>query len=64
MSPDFFVLIGPQGSGKSQHAGEIARLLGATQIVEDWDGVAAVPPGALALTNSQRAVGGKLQRVP
>lgn len=52
MSPDFFVLSGPQGSGKSRHAAEIARLLGATSIVDEWDGVSPVPAGALALTSN------------
>lgn len=51
MSPRFFVLCAPPGSGKSKHAREIAKLLGATSVVDEWDGVSPVPDGALAVTN-------------
>lgn len=52
MTPDFFILVGPQGSGKSKRAAEIAALLGATEVVDEWDGISPVPAGALAVTNS------------
>lgn len=52
MNPSgFFALIGPQGSGKSKHATEIARLLGATQIVDGWDGETPIPEGSLLIVN-------------
>lgn len=56
MAPEFFVLIGPQGSGKSRKATEIAALLGATSIVDPWDGRSPAPTGALLIMNSPRAL--------
>lgn len=41
----------PQRAGKSRNAEALRAMFGCTSIVEDWDGISAVPSGALVLTN-------------
>ena len=45
------IVTGPQGCGKTRLAGEIAAHFGLSSIVDEWDGRAALPTGALVLTN-------------
>lgn len=49
-TPSFF-LFGPQGSGKSRNAQQLAELLGCTSIVDEWQPGQPVPEGALVLSN-------------
>lgn len=51
-APTFF-LCGPQGSGKSTKAQQIAELLGCTSIVDEWQPGQPYPAGALVLTQTQ-----------
>ena len=53
--PFTVVIIAPQGAGKSRHAETLRAMFGCTSIVDEWDGVTPLPPGALALTNTQIA---------
>lgn len=45
------VVYAPQGAGKSQHAGALAEMFGCTHVVDEWDGIAPLDDGALALTS-------------
>lgn len=45
------IVIAPQGAGKTQQAHALAERFGCTSIVEEWDGVSELSPGALALTH-------------
>lgn len=56
-APTVFVSA-PQGAGKSRHAETLRQLFGCTQIVDEWDGSSAVPPGSLVLTNIAPVAGG------
>ena len=44
-------LIGPQGGGKSEHAAQVAKMLGLARVVDDWNGRDPVPDDALVLSN-------------
>jgi hypothetical protein len=46
------ILCGPQGIGKTRHASMLASLFGCGNIVDEWDGRDALPPGTLAITNA------------
>lgn len=41
----------PQGSGKSNAAGEVAKALGCTSVVHEWNPGQPMTPGALHLSN-------------
>lgn len=43
------VVYGPQGCGKTANAQAIADYFYCTSVVDDWDGRAPLPDGALAL---------------
>ena len=52
------ILYGEQGSGKSQLVGQLQRLYGLSNVVEEWDGkqpkttrLAELPGGCLAVSN-------------
>jgi len=45
------ILHGCQGAGKSKVAASLARRLGCTSVLDEWDGVQPIPRGALAMTN-------------
>jgi hypothetical protein len=45
------IVIAPQGAGKNRHAEALMQRFGCTHIVDEWDGVAELAPGALALCN-------------
>lgn len=45
------VIYGPQGCGKTTNASALAEHFGCVSIVDDWDGRAPLPDGALALYN-------------
>jgi len=51
-----WVIHGPQASGKTTHAKELAAMLGLRKIVDDWDGTARtfVKLNALHLTNASK----------
>jgi hypothetical protein len=49
--PHAIVIYGEQGSGKSRHADKLLAHFGKSVLVDDWDGVSALPPDALALTS-------------
>jgi hypothetical protein len=51
-----FILCGPQAAGKTLHAAQIAAGLGCSQIIDDWNGTAPLPPGALAITNGDYVI--------
>lgn len=52
LNPTVVVIVAPQGSGKTCQAQALAELLGCTCVVDCWDGISSVPPGALVLTNA------------
>jgi predicted kinase len=45
------ILHGCQGAGKSKVAASLARRLGCTSVLDEWDGRQQLPRGALAITN-------------
>lgn len=45
------IVSAPQGSEKTRLALELARMFGCTRVIDDWDGLSALPDGALVLTN-------------
>ena len=45
------ILHGAQGAGKSCSAAAVARALGCTSMVDEWDGKQAIAQGALVVTN-------------
>lgn len=45
------ILHGAQGAGKSRIAAAVARALGCTSMVDEWDGKQAVAQGTLVVTN-------------
>ena len=45
------IVCGPQGCGKTTIAVALARQLGCTRIVDDWDGKMRLAKNALALTS-------------
>lgn len=45
------VLHGCQGAGKTTIVASIARHLGCTPVLDEWDGRQPIPKGALAVTN-------------
>lgn len=47
------IVWGPAGSGKSRIGQQLALAVGATQLVDAWDGLSPLPAGALALTNAE-----------
>lgn len=47
------ILVGRQGSGKSQMAPALAERFGCTRIVDPWDGRSELSPGTLAVTNAE-----------
>lgn len=49
------IICAPQGAGKSRNAKALQALFGCSCIVDEWDGVSELPPGALALTNALAA---------
>jgi len=46
------IIVGPQGCGKTKNAQRLAKMFGHTVIVDGWDGMAKLPEGCLALTNT------------
>jgi len=57
-NPSAVYVFAPQGAGKSTHAAELARLLGCTSVVDEWDGSSPVPDGALVLAQTDVLVAG------
>lgn len=51
-TPEYVLIVAPQGSGKSSLAEELRKAFGCTHIVDEWDGLAAVERGALILTDT------------
>lgn len=47
-----YILVGPQGIGKSTHAARLAKLLGCRAIQDEWNGQDLIHPGTLAITNA------------
>ena len=47
------VITAPQGAGKSQHATALMGAFGCSRLVDEWDGVAPLQDGDLALTNAE-----------
>jgi hypothetical protein len=45
------IVVGPQGCGKTQLAGQMLDFFGCTKLLDSWEGE-PLPDGALALTNS------------
>lgn len=45
------IVCAPQGAGKSRASETLRKRFGCTHIVDEWDGVTPLAPGALALTN-------------
>ena len=45
------IVSGPQGCGKTTVSASLARRLGCTEIVDDWDGRSRLPVNSLALTS-------------
>lgn len=45
------IVHGPRGCGKTQNAAMLARYFRVSRIVDEWDGVSALPSGCLALTS-------------
>lgn len=45
------VVFGPQGCGKTRNAERLMMAYGCSRVQEEWDGLAPLPPGTLALTN-------------
>lgn len=45
------IVYGPQGCGKTLAAQAMARAMGLTQVVDEWQPGQALQPGALHLTN-------------
>jgi len=41
----------PQGAGKTHNAEALRVMFGCSSVVDGWDGIRAVPPGALVLTS-------------
>jgi hypothetical protein len=48
---EIVIVIGPQGSGKTQMGAALMRAFHATRLVDPWEGVKPLQPGDLALTN-------------
>lgn len=51
MNPAAVYVVAPAGRGKSRHAALLAELFGCRHVIDEWDGVAHVPDGALVLAN-------------
>lgn len=48
-----FVLVGPQGIGKSLNSYALANSLGVPNIQYEWDGQSRMEDGTLAITNGE-----------
>ena len=46
------IVFAPQGAGKTLHADFLMSKFNCTRLVDPWDGVTALEPGDLALTNT------------
>ena len=55
MNSNAVFFYGPQGSGKTQLAANVAQQHGCTGIVDEWWPGQAVHPGALHVTHAERA---------
>lgn len=51
--PAVVVIYGPQGCGKTRHADALQARYGCANVIDEWDGRAALPADALALTNAE-----------
>jgi len=50
-NPPTVFVSAPQGAGKTLNAGVLREMFQCTSVVDDWDGISEVPPGALVLTS-------------
>ncbi len=48
------IVTGPAGSGKTRNADAFMRAFGCSRLVDEWDGVACLRAGDLALTNLEQ----------
>jgi len=51
LQPPTVVISAPQGAGKTRNAEALRVMFGCTSVVDGWDGIRQVPPGALVLTS-------------
>ena len=51
-----FVLVGPQGIGKSLNSYALANSLGVPNVEYEWDGKSHIEDGTLAITNGDYAM--------
>ena len=47
------IVSAPAGAGKTTHAEALRQMFACSCVIDDWDGVSPVPPGALVLTNQR-----------
>lgn len=45
------IVYGNQGCGKTTHQAALAKHLGLSQIIDEWNGIDPLPDNTLALTN-------------
>lgn len=56
-SANYVMVYAPQGRGKTAHADALCAVFGCTSVLDDWDGIAPIPEGALVLTSTPFARG-------
>ncbi len=50
------IVIGKQGSGKSDAVNAIKQSIPAFEIVDQWDGISELPDNSLAITNANKII--------
>jgi len=51
LQPPTVIISAPQGAGKTRNTEALRAMFGCTSVVDGWDGIRQVPPGALVLTS-------------